>query len=124
MESDAVIAILSRCLYGSWELAGSDIIEHEIMKTPDLGKRNRALVLYSISKKHIAINDFIIERATEARKYGIKPMDGLHLASAEYGNADVLLTVDKEFLIGAKRIGTSLKVANPVNWLMEAFEND
>ena len=51
IESDVIIAILFKCLYGPWKLIGSDIIEYEIMKTPDLNKRNRALDLYKIKKE-------------------------------------------------------------------------
>jgi len=124
VESDAIIAILSRCLYGSWTLLGSDIIEYEIMKTPDPNKRNRALDLYKVKGDSIVTNETIMERAKEIQKHGIKPMDSLHFASAEYGNANVLLTVDKEFVATARKINTSLTVANPVNWFMEETGND
>ena len=124
MESDAIIAILSKCLYGSWTLLGSDIIEHEIMKTPDPNKRNRALDLYKVKDDNVTMNEAIMERAKDVQKHGIKPMDSLHFASAEYGNASVLLTVDKEFTVAAKRINASLTVANPVSWFMEETGND
>ena len=124
IESDAVIAILSKCLYGPWRLVGSDIIEHEIMKTPDLNKKNRALYLYNIKSENIVLNNTIVERAAEIQKYGLKPIDSLHFASAEYGIAKVLLTVDKDFLASAQKIDTPLRVANPVNWFMEEIGYD
>jgi predicted nucleic acid-binding protein len=124
IESDVIIAILLKCLYGSWKLIGSDIIEYEIMKTPDINKRTRALDLYKIRKENIVINDAIIERAKEIQKYGLKSTDSLHFASAEYRNVNVLLTVDKEFIGNTKRINTSLKVLNPINWFMEEIGND
>ncbi|MDR0320032.1 MAG: PIN domain-containing protein [Treponema sp.] len=94
------------------------------MKTPDLNKRNKALDLYKIKKENIVINDIIVERANEIKKYGIKPIDSLHFASAEYRNVNALLTVDKEFLNNSKQINSSLKVVNPINWFMEEIEND
>jgi hypothetical protein len=45
------MAILYKCFYGSWKLIGSDVIEYEILKTPDLNKRNRVLDLYKIKKE-------------------------------------------------------------------------
>jgi hypothetical protein len=42
---------------------GSDIVEYEIMKTPDLNKRNKALYLYSVKKEKIDFNDAIEARA-------------------------------------------------------------
>src|SRR5215469_9054184 len=86
IESDAIMAILSKCLYGSWKLIGSDVLEYEIMKIPDLMKRNKALFLYSVKKEIIELNDYIEKRAFEVQKNKLKPMDSLHFASAEYRN--------------------------------------
>jgi hypothetical protein len=35
-----------------------------------------------------------------------------------------LLTVDKDFINNSKKIDSSLKVTNPINWFMEEIEND
>ena len=124
IESDAIVAILFKCFYNSWKLIGSDIIEYEIMKTPDINKRNKALNLYKIKKENIAMNDTIVERSKEIQKYGIKLFDSLHFAAAEYRNVNVLLTVDKNFMNNSKRINSRLRVENPINWFMEEIEND
>jgi hypothetical protein len=124
IESDVIIAILFKCCYGSWKLIGSDVVEYEIMKTPDLNKRNKALELYKIKEENISLNGIIVKRANEIQKYGIKPMDSLHFASAEIRGVDVLLTVDKDFIINSKQINSPLKVVNPINWFMEEIEND
>jgi len=124
IESDVILSILYKCLYGSWRLIGSDVIEYEISKTPDLYKRNRVLDLYKIKKENIILNDSILKRADEMQKYGMKPVDSLHFASAEYGTATVLLTVDKDFIYKSKKINSSIKVVNPINWFMEEIEDD
>jgi hypothetical protein len=124
IESDTIISILFKCFYDSWKLIGSDIVEYEIMRTPDLNKRNRALNLYSLVKEKIVFNDVIAKRASEIQKYGLKPFDSLHFASAEYRNVDVLLTVDRDFLKCSKKAGSVLRVENPINWYMEVIEND
>jgi hypothetical protein len=124
IESDAIIGILSKCFYGSWKLIGSDIVEYEIIRTPDLNKRNRALNLYSLAKEKIIFNDVIERRALEIQKHGLKLFDSLHFASAEYRNVDVLLTVDKDFVKYSKKAGSILRVENPVNWYMKVIEND
>ncbi len=67
----------------------------------------------------------MIERAKLFESKGIVSFDALHLASAE-NNADVLLTVDDQFLKKAVNI-TQLKinVYNPLKWLEEAiYENN
>jgi hypothetical protein len=124
IETDAIIGILFKCFYGPWKLVGSDIVEYEIMKTIDLNKLNKALNLYSVKKENIELNDEIEARALEVQKYGIKILDSLHFASAEYRNVDILLTVDREFIKHSKKINTSLRVENPINWFMEVLGNE
>jgi predicted nucleic acid-binding protein len=118
------MAILFNCFYGTWKLIGSDVIEYEIAKTPDIIKRNKTLNLYSIKKELVELNDNIEKRASEVQKYKLKPMDSLHYASAEYRNVDVLLTVDKNFIKYSKDINSPLKVENPINWFVKEIEND
>jgi hypothetical protein len=118
------MAILFKCFYGEWKLIGSDVIEYEIIKTPDIIKRNKTLNLYSVKKEIIGLNDAIEKRAGEIQKHKLKSIDSLHFASAEYRNADVLLTVDKDFIKYSKNINSPLKVENPINWFMKEIEND
>jgi predicted nucleic acid-binding protein len=125
IENNAIMAILFKCFYDSWKLIGSDILEYEIMKTPDINKRNNVLNLYSIKKGAISLNDEIQNRALELQdKYRLKPFDSLHYASAEYGKINVLLTVDKNFISTAKEISTSIMIENPINWFMELMNNE
>lgn len=123
IETDAIMAVLFKCFYGTWKLIGSDIIEYEIMKTPDNNKRDKALNAYSIKKESIEYNNNIETRAIAIQKYGLKPLDSLHFASAEYRNVDVLLTVDKDFIKYSKRIQSVLRVENPIHWFMEVLDN-
>jgi hypothetical protein len=124
IETDAIIGILLKCFYGAWKLIGSDIVEYEIMKTPDLNKMDKALKLYSINKENIELNGKIETRALEVQKYGLKSLDSLHFASAEFRNIDILLTVDKDFIKNSEKINTSLRVENPVNWFMEVIDGE
>jgi hypothetical protein len=124
IESDTIMAILFKCFYGAWKLIGSDIIEYEIMRTPDIIKRNKILNLYNVKKETIELNDNIEERASEVQKHKLKSIDSLHFAAAEYRKVDVLLTVDKDFIKYSKDINSSLKVENPINWFMKEIEND
>lgn len=69
------------------------------------------------------MNDSIVARATEIRKHAnIKAFDSLHLASAE-ASADLLLTTDIKFLNACKRLKLSIKVMNPIDFVMEVDED-
>ena len=122
-ESDAVIAILSKCASGEWQLIGSAALELEISKTPDLIRKNQVLDLYQVAEGKIKLNDAIKSRARELLSSGFKAFDSLHAASAEYGKVDVLLTTDKRFLNAAKRCDLAVRVENPLNWFMEVLDN-
>lgn len=118
------MAILYRCEDEIWDLYGSEVLEYELANTPDEMKMLKAQTLYKIAKNPIIINSDIENRALQFEKFGLKPLDSLHLASAEYIQADIVLTVDKGFISSAKRSDGTVKVQNPVNWLMEVTEDE
>ena len=124
IESDVIMAILFRCFWGPWTLLGSDVLEYEIMKTPDQNKKDRALNLYGLRKENIMIDLDIVKRAHEMQKFGLTAADSMHYASAEKGCASILLTVDTNFVKNSKRIHSPLRVENPVKWFLEVTEND
>jgi hypothetical protein len=119
LESRAVITIAFKCFYGDWALVGSEALFYEITRTPDIEKRSNIMNLYSIIKENVIINDFIENRMNDLIKEGIKPLDALHFACAEYGKVDIMLTTDKDFLKKAQLVKSSIEIENPVLWLME-----
>lgn len=59
-------------------------------------------------------------RAAEIIKAGIQPLDALHLALAESGNADFFYTCDDKLLGNANKLkGLKVKVLNPVELVQE-----
>ena len=53
-------------------------------------------------------------------KFGIKPLDALHLALAETGKADYFCTCDDRLLRNAKQVNDLLvKIINPVDLVQE-----
>jgi predicted nucleic acid-binding protein len=59
-------------------------------------------------------------RAVEIMKAGIKPLDALHIALAESGNADYFCTCDDKLLRNAKKVkDLAIKVLNPVDVVQE-----
>ena len=123
-ESDAVLTILSRCKSGEWTIVSSEVVDLEFAKSPNRERLHKVRALCSISKEMLVINETATERAAEFQSCGIKVMDSLHLAVAEEYETDVLLTTDDSFLRAAKRINTSITVANPVVWLMEVLRHE
>ena len=58
----------------------------------------KAFLLSSISKSNIVIDDGIKNRAKDLNNIGFKSFDAFHIACAEKGQADVLLTTDDHLL--------------------------
>ncbi|MDR0818354.1 MAG: PIN domain-containing protein [Oscillospiraceae bacterium] len=124
-ETEAIVSILKRCgVTGDWELIGSDIITAEILKNPDSAKRQKALMLNDGAARKVKYNPEIKARAAQFRELNIKLFDSLHLAAAEYAGVDVFLTTDARLIKAAARSDIKIRVANPLNYYMEVFNND
>ena len=124
IESDAILAILSKCISGEWQLLSSEALDIEIENTQDKWKKSKVYELYKLAEEKIMLNDKIIKRAFEIQNSGIKSFDSLHMASAEYSKADIFLTTDKNLLHAAGRLKLDVITANPLNWFMEVDENE
>ena len=124
-ETEAIISMLKRCdLGGDWELIGSDIITLEVQKNKDPVKKQKILLLQQGAAEKIIYNAFIKSRAAEFRLYNVKLFDSLHLAAAEYANADVFLTTDNQLIKTAARTDLNIRVENPLKYYMEVLKNE
>lgn len=120
MEAEAILAILKRCLF-DWTLIGSEAIDYEISKIPNVEKRRKAERIMSISREKIIVDEAIAAKASEIEKLGLKPTDALHLSCAER-SADVMLTTDDEIIRTAqKNTCLNITVMNPVRWLFDVL---
>ena len=124
LESEAVLAILGRCQDEGWILLGSEVIDLEISRIPDSERKQKVGLLSSIARLRVVVGDAVERRAVELERLGFKAFDALHIACAEAGGADVLLTTDDRLLRKARQNRGALKVRveNPVKWLMEEME--
>ena len=121
LESEAVLAVLSRIEKGEWDWIGSEVLMDEIEQTPDTQKLSRARLLSGFIKQTVEIGEAEVERSKELQGEGFKEFDSLHLACAENAKADVFLSTDERLLKLAKRISNRLRiqVENPLAWVEE-----
>ncbi len=124
IESEAVLAILNRCLH-DWVLIGSEAIDYEISKIPDDERKTGVKVLAAISRDKVTVDENILRKAFELENIGLKALDALHLACAEKA-AEIMLTTDDEIVkkVMANDTIVKVRVENPVRWLMEVTENE
>jgi predicted nucleic acid-binding protein len=127
LESEAVRAILNCCQSGEWQLVGSEVVDFEISKIPDDDRRQKVSILAGITEFKLIIDATIKDRAVELHKLGFKPFDALHIACAERGDADVLLTTDDKILQKALQLQKNIikvRIVNPLKWFMEEIGNE
>ena len=119
METEAVIAILGRCM-SNWVLVDSEVIEYEIGQFADEERAKTVQNLLNFSQERVSIDTNIINRAREIHELGIDTFDALHVASAESVDA-VFITSDDALVKGIKnhQETSSIVIGNPVQWLME-----
>lgn len=124
LEAEAILLIMSRLQTGEWTWLGSGAINHEASQTADFERRRRIEALTSAVQQFIPLSAADIARAKALQTLGFKQWDALHLACAERGQADVLLTTDDKLLRLAQKVEDQLRVrvANPLAWLTEVSE--
>ncbi|GBU26333.1 hypothetical protein R83H12_03029 [Fibrobacteria bacterium R8-3-H12] len=112
------------CEKGKWTLVSSGAIDFELSKLPDIDRFEQIQTLYAVASDRIKLTEQTGKRAAFFQQNGIKPFDSLHLALAETGGVDVFLTTDDRLLRMAKKLNLTIKVDNPVSWLMEVMNNE
>jgi predicted nucleic acid-binding protein len=119
LEAEAVVLILRHLESKDWEWIGSEVLDLEIVQTPDMERQNRVRLLTAHVHEIIHVESDEMIRAQELEKLGFHTIDALHLACAERGGADVFLTTDDRLLRLAVRVSEHLRiqVANPLAWL-------
>ena len=73
--------------------------------------------------RHVALVEDVGERGRALRGQGCTDLDAVHLAAAEHGGAEVLLTTDDQFIRAACVLqpASPVRVENPVIFELEVF---
>ena len=120
LEAEAVLGILALCESGKIELVSSEVLLFEIDRNPNMTRQEYALEVLSKAKTFVVLNEQMEKRAREFDALGIKPLDALHLASAEEAQADYFCTCDDKFLKRAKAVsGLKTRVVSPIELIEE-----
>jgi predicted nucleic acid-binding protein len=122
LETEAVLAIISLCESGEWEMISSEALLFEVNRNTNTSRKEIALGVLQTAKSTIALDQEIKDRAAELVKDGVKPLDALHLASAEKAQVDFFCTCDDKLIKKAKVLCESkLKIRSPIQ-LVEEIE--
>lgn len=120
LEAEAVLGIIGLCEAGQLELVSSEVLMFEVNRNPQIVRREFGVEVLSKASFLVNLNERIEQRARALSKLGLKPLDALHLASAEEAQADYLCTCDDKFLKRAQAINNlKIKVISPVELIEE-----
>jgi predicted nucleic acid-binding protein len=120
LEAEAVLGIIALCETNQLELVSSEVLLFEVRQNPQLIRREFGLEVLSKATSFVSVSRPIEQRARELHKLGIKPLDALHLVSAEAAQVDYFCTCDDKFLKKAKAISdVKTKVVSPIELIEE-----
>ena len=120
VESEVVIALLNAVQAGDIILLNSEALEYEVGRIPHDLRRNEVFAVLALAKERIELTDATEVLAESLEKYGIRPMDAVHLALASTAKADFFTTCDDKFLRKAQTItGLDCKVISIFNLIQE-----
>lgn len=122
LEATAVEDILKLAIDKKLLIYKSIAIDFELSRISNGNKKRQVEDLYdAMNLIDIPYNDTIKRRAIALKKYNIKDMDALHIAFAENANVDYMITTDRLLLNASKRADLTIKVINPVEFIMEVI---
>jgi predicted nucleic acid-binding protein len=120
LEAEAVLGVIGLCENGEIELVSSEVLMFETIRNPKMIRREFGREVLAKAGVFITLDDEIEQRAEAFGRIGIKPLDALHLASAETAQADYFCTCDDRFLKKARGIADlRTKVVTPVELIEE-----
>lgn len=122
-ETEAVLVVLTRIVEGKDTLLWSSMMSFENDKHPRADRRDEIALWEGRAERSVDLTDNLEERTRQIAQQGIAVLDAAHLAVAEAGHAEIVLTCDDVLIRRAARLGLTLRVLNPVTYLDEIKTN-
>ncbi len=122
LESEAILMILQRGQSGMYKILGSDVLDLEMAHMSDDVKKQRVKNLYKVTDTHIHYTEEMKERARELQQQSnIRTFDSLHIAVAEAGEADVMLTTNVKLEKISETLDLNVRVISPLKFAWEVI---
>ena len=123
LEAEALLLIMNKILNNKYKLYGSPAIKFELSRMTNDYKKKKVTMLYSSMKKEFLEYDEKINiRAKALGAFNIKYFDALHIAFCEFYQVDYMLTTDKVRMNAVKRSDVTIRIMNPIEFVMEVLE--
>lgn len=110
LEAEAIVALLAAVEDGVAEWVGSEYLDFEVGQDPDGERVRRVRSLFGLVRTRVPASDTVAGRARALEQLGLRGLDALHVASAEVGGAELLVTTDDRMMRSGVRAGRDLRV--------------
>jgi predicted nucleic acid-binding protein len=123
IEAEAVEHLLRAVGEGSLVWISSDVVLFEVTRCPDEEQRQVIEMLCREATEHVPLSESVGHRARDLRAQGLRDLDALHLAAAEQGRCEVLVTTDDRLIamVRSMQPPSMVRVENPVIFELEVF---
>ena len=120
LEAVAVLSILEHCRTGGAELVSSDALTFETNQNPHPDRRTFAETVLADAGVHQPLTPAVQSRAMVLEAGEMKPLDALHVASAEAAGAVYFCTCDDRLLRRARvAVTPPLRAMSPLELTTE-----
>jgi len=110
LETNLFIYLLGQIEEGIYDLFTSSVLEYENQKNPYPERKGKILTYLSLARRKITLTSSIVERAKFLESLGVRPIDALHIASAEEARVEYFITCDDSLLEKIKNLHSPIKV--------------
>lgn len=110
IEAEAVVALLAAVEDGIVDWIGSQYLDFEVEQDADAERVRRMRSLLVVARMRVPASGAVADRARALERLGLRGLDALHVASAEAGGADLLITTDDRMIRRAARAVRDLRV--------------
>jgi len=119
-EAETVTMIVSALEAGRVTLISSEYLLFEVAQNPNPEQVGIMLATLSLAKERVKVSRQTVRRAEELESHGLRGLDAIHIACAESGGADLLVTTDDRMLRNSRRAGVlRVRVVAPFEALAE-----
>lgn len=123
LEAEAILGVLSLIESNKVDLVSSEVLLFEINRNSNQIRKEYALEVISKAKGFVGVTAKIERRSREFDKLGVKPLDAVHLASAEEADVDYFCTCDDDLLKKTKKIrDLKTKIVSPLELIDEVLK--
>jgi len=110
LETEAFLTVLDFVMAGRFSLINSAVLIFENQENPFPDRQKSVQDYLSLASAMVNMTPAIRDRGRVLERLGFKPIDALHIAAAEQGQAEVLVTCDDGLIKTAQRHAGSLQV--------------